>query len=189
MGGKAITSLKNYFLIAMPALMEPEFYHTVVYLCEHNDQGSIGIIINQPVSMLLGEVLRQLGIPNEDPKLAKRLVFSGGPVHRERGFILHPTGGKWENTIAISSNISLTTSADILQAIAKNEGPSEFLIALGYFHWEAGQLEKELSDNAWLYGPSNPEVMFHLPVEQRWRAAAAFTGIDTDKISDEIGHA
>ena len=189
MAGATITSLKNYFLIAMPSLLDPQFYRTVVYLCEHNEQGCIGIIINQPISIILGEVFRQLDIHTDNPLLEKRLVFSGGPVHRERGFILHPAGTLWQNTVEISREISLTTSGDILQAIARNEGPPEFLIALGYVHWDSGQLEKELSENIWLYGPSNVDIMFHLPIEERWRAAVALLGIDVDKISDDIGHA
>lgn len=139
--------------------------------------------------MQLNEIFQQMGIRTKDPLIGNQTIFSGGPVHRERGFILHPTGSKWDSTVQISTSIALTTSPDILKALSENRGPKECLVALGYSYWEPGLLEKELSQNAWIYGPANPEVLFQVPIEQRWRAAAAILGIDTDKISDEIGHA
>jgi putative transcriptional regulator len=187
----AIPELKNTFLIAMPALKEPQFFHSVIYICEHNAQGAIGIIINQPLQMPLAEIFHQLGIKAENVSIAQKPVFSGGPIHRERGFIFHPTGSHWESTVEISSEISLTTSPDILRAIAENtdKAPKDYLVALGYSYWKAWQLENELSTNSWLYGPASAEVLFRQPVEKRWRAAAALLGVDTDKISDDIGHA
>lgn len=185
----SIPSLKNSFLIAMPSLKDLQFFHSVIYICEHNEQGAIGVIINQPLDMALEEVFFQLGISADNPAIAKKTVFSGGPIHRERGFIFHSAGTHWESTVEISQEISLTTSPDILHAIAENKGPNDFLVALGYSYWKAWQLENELSANAWLYGPASAEILFHLPIEQRWRAAAALLGVDTDKLSDEIGHA
>lgn len=182
-------SLKNSFLIAMPALKDPAFFHSVIYICEHNEQGAIGIVINQPLMMTLNEILHQLGIKTENPEIAKKTVFSGGPIHRERGFIFHPTGSRFETSVDISSEITLTTSPDVLKAVAEGKGPQEFMLALGYSHWKPWQLENELSANSWLYGPASPELLFRTPVEKRWRAAAALLGVDTDKLSDDIGHA
>ena len=178
------TSLKNHLLIAMPSLMDPHFFRSVTYLCEHTEGGAIGIIINQPLlDLRLGEVL--------EPEIAGRLVFSGGPMQKERGFILHGNGTDttWESTLKISDTISLTTSPDILKSISANQGPTHTLIALGFAHWEAQQLEKEMSQNAWLYGPANFDILFHMAIENRWRAASALMGVDVDRLSSDIGHA
>lgn len=184
-----LPSLKNTFLIAMPALRDPQFFHSVIYICEHNAQGAIGIVVNQPLPMTLGDIFHQLQIKIEVPDLGQQAVFSGGPIHRERGFIFHPTGTHWESSLEISSEITLTTSPDILRAMADNKGPKEFLVALGYSHWQPWQLEHELSANSWLSGPASADVLFRLPIEKRWRAAAALLGVDIDKLSDDIGHA
>lgn len=173
----------------MPTLKDPLFFHSVIYICEHNEQGAIGIMVNQPMMITLDEIFKQLGIQTEDPEIGRNTVFSGGPIHRERGFIFHPTGTHWENTVEISHDISLTTSPDILRSVAQGQGPKEFMLALGYTHWKAWQLENELSANSWLYGPASPDILFQLPVEKRWRAAASLLGVDLDKLSDEIGHA
>lgn len=183
------STLKNTFLIAMPNLRDPQFFHSVIYVCEHNAQGSIGIIINQPIMMTLEEILDQLNIKIEISDIRRRTVFSGGPVHQERGFIFHPHGTRWDSSIELSSEISLTTSPDVLRAIAIGAGPSEFLLALGYSYWKSGQLEQEISANSWMTGPASTEIIFNLPVEKRWRAAAALLGVDTNKLSDDIGHA
>lgn len=184
------TSLKNHFLIAMPSLMDPHFFRTVTYLCEHNENGAIGIVINQPLlNLRLGDILEQIGIRTDYPEIAGRIVFSGGPLHTERGFILHEKGTEWQSTLPINDTIALTTSPDILQAIALNQGPTHTLIALGYANWEPGQLEKEMSENSWLYGPANTDILFHMAIDQRWRAAAALMGVDVDRLSTDIGHA
>lgn len=184
-----ITSLKNYFLIAMPTLIDPHFFRSVTYICEHDKEGAIGIIINQPMNVYLGDIFDQMGIHTDNPVVAQRIVFAGGPVHRERGFVLHPVGTYYQNTTEISNSIALTTSLDILHALAENKGPAHTLVALGYAHWEAGQLEKEMASNAWLYGPASQDIIFHLEIELRWRAAAALMGVDIDRLSDNIGHA
>lgn len=184
------TSLKNHFLIAMPSLMDPHFFRTVTYLCEHNENGAIGIVVNQPLlNLRLGDILEQIGIRTDYPEIASNIVFSGGPLHTERGFILHNKGTEWQSTLSINDHIALTTSPDILQAIALNQGPTHTLIALGYANWEPGQLEKEMSENSWLYGPANTDILFHMAIEQRWRAAAALMGVDVDRLSTDIGHA
>lgn len=183
------TSLKNSFLIAMPTLRDPHFFHSVIYICEHNTQGTLGIMINQPIMMTLEEIFDQLGIKIEKPDIRKKTVFSGGPVHQERGFIFHAHGTRWESSVDISSDITLTTSPDILRSIGSGTGPKDFLLALGYSFWKPGQLEQEISANSWMNGPASTEILFNLPVEKRWRAAAALLGVDTDKLSDDVGHA
>lgn len=174
----------------MPSLMDPHFFRSVTYICEHNDTGAIGIVINQPLlNVRLGDILKQMKIKTEYPEVENRIVFAGGPLHTERGFILHEKGKAWKSTIDVSDNISLTTSPDILKAMAENEGPLHSLIALGYANWEAGQLEKEMSENAWLYTEANCDIIFHMTVDYRWRAAAALMGVDVDKLSSDVGHA
>lgn len=185
-----MNSFKNHFLIAMPSLMDPHFFRSVTYLCDHSPNGAIGIVINQPlVNIRLGNILSQIGIKTEYPEVENRLVFSGGPVHAERGFVLHETGAVWQSTIAVSDSIALTATPDILQAIAQNQGPKHTLIALGYANWEPGQLEKEIAENSWLYGPASDDVLFHMAIEYRWKAAAALMGVDVDRLSNDIGHA
>lgn len=174
----------------MPALMDPHFFRSVTYICEHNDAGALGIVINQPMlNVRLGDILKQMNIKTEYSEVENRMVFAGGPMHTERGFILHEKGKNWKSTVQVSEDISLTTSPDILQAIAENEGPLHSLIALGYANWEAGKLEKEMSENTWLCGPANSDIIFHMSVDYRWRAAAALMGVDVDKLSSDIGHA
>lgn len=185
-----MNSLKGYFLIAMPSLMDPHFFRSVTYLCDHTEEGALGIVINQPLANLrLANILEQMGIQTEYPEIENHIVFSGGPVHPERGFILHESGKKWQSTTEVNDTIALTTSPDILQAIARNEGPNHKLIALGYANWEQGQLEKEMSENAWLYAPANIDILFHMSIEYRWKAAAALMGVDVDRLSNDIGHA
>ncbi len=184
------TSLKNHFLIAMPSLLDPHFFRSVTYLCEHTEQGAIGIIINQPLQNLrLGDVLEIMHIPTDYPEIDGRLILNGGPVQKNRCFTLHNKDRNWQSTLDISDTIAFTTSTDILQAIAQNQGPSQSLIALGFARWAAGQLEQEVANNTWLYGPANFDILFHMAVNRRWRAAAALMGVDIDRLSDEIGHA
>lgn len=185
-----LTSLKNHFLIAMPTLMDPHFFHSVTYIFEHTSNGAVGIIVNQPLlSMRLGDILVQMGIRTDYPEVANQVIFNGGPVQQDRGFILHDNTTHWQSTLIISNTISLTTSPDILEAIARNEGPQHKLIAIGFVNWQAGQLETELLENSWLSGPIHSDILFHLSVEQRWRAAAALMGVDIDRLSSDIGHA
>lgn len=184
-----MTPLKDHLLIAMPTLQDPFFFRSVIYLCEHNEQGALGLVINQPLEMHLGDILKQMGLEADNLLIAQQVVFAGGPTHRERGFILHHSGPHFEHTIDISKDIALTTSPDILRAIAKHEGPRENLIALGYAHWEPHQLEKEMAENSWLYAKTTPDILFHVPIERRWRHAAELAGIDLDKLSDDVGHA
>ncbi|WP_163836157.1 YqgE/AlgH family protein [Spartinivicinus ruber] len=184
-------SLRNRFLIAMPHLMDPNFSQSVTFICEHNEQGAMGIVINRPTQLTLGEIFRQVGIePNSNNRYQSELIYAGGPVELERGFVLHTPGEhKWDSSISVSPNIQLTTSKDILQAMAKNEGPENALVALGYAGWEAGQLEREIKDNAWLTCDADPLILFQTPMDKRLEAAAALIGVDLHLLSTEVGHA
>jgi len=183
------TSLTNQFLIAMPNLEDPNFEHTVAYVCEHNEQGAMGIIINRPMKTQLGEILMHMGIESSLTDINHQAVYEGGPVQSERGFVIHFPAGQWESSLTISENIAVATSTDILTAMANNQGPENALVALGYAGWSAGQLEDEILDNTWLHGPASSDILFHLPSEQRWAAAAALLGVDLNLISHQTGHA
>lgn len=183
------TDLTHQFLIAMPGLADPNFYHTVTYICAHNEEGAMGIIINRPLDLVLNEVLAQMEIPGRDDEIGQIPIFQGGPVHTDRGFVLHRPLKKWDYSIEICNEIGITTSRDILQAIASGRGPEHSLIALGYAGWGAGQLEQEIKDNAWLNAPADTSIIFKTPIENRWEAAAALAGIDLDKLSSLAGHA
>ncbi len=181
-------SLRNHFLIAMPTLADPNFSHTVTYICDHGEEGALGIIVNRPLEVTLGEVLQNLEIEPGEHVDTEQPVFTGGPVHTERGFVLHTPPGAWSSSLDITDQIALTTSRDILAAIGHGEGPKQFLLALGYAGWGAGQLEKEMAENAWLSGPADPHILFSLPVEERWEAAAALLGVDLHLLSSDAGH-
>mgnify|MGYP002620782832 CR=1 FL=1 len=182
-------SLTNHFLIAMPQLDDPNFFHSVTYICQHNHEGAMGIMINQPLDMRLEEILEHLEIDHDDAAIGAQPVYFGGPVQQERGFILHRPSRNWEGTLFVSAEIALTTSSDILKDIARHRGPQQSLIALGYAGWGEGQLEQELAQNAWLSVPAAAEIIFDTPVEQRWQAAAALLGVDLEQLSEDIGHA
>jgi putative transcriptional regulator len=181
-------SLRNHFLIAMPSLADPNFSHTVTYLCEHNEEGAMGIVINRHMPITLAEVLEQMSIEPSSNIDTSVPVHDGGPVQPEHGFVIHSPVGAWEASLSITDDIALTTSRDILAAIGHNEGPPRYLIALGYAGWGPGQLEQELAQNAWLSGPAKAEILFDLPLEERWGAAAAQLGIDLNLLSSDIGH-
>ena len=183
------TNLTNHFLIAMPGLLDPNFYQTVTYICAHNEEGAMGIVINRPLSIDLGEVLNQMNLSPCNEQIENIPVYHGGPVQSDRGFVLHGADKEWQSSIHISREIGMTTSRDILQAIAKGRGPEKSLIALGYAGWAAGQLETEIRENAWLSGPADSAIIFELPYEKRWESAAKLVGIDLDKLSPDVGHA
>ena len=183
-----VTYLNNQFIIAMPALADPNFFHTVTYLCQHNEEGALGIIINRPTDMKLAEVFEQMHISSHSDSLADIPVFSGGPVQRERGFVLHTPGTNWDVTMAVSETISLTTSRDIIEAIAAERGPEQYLVALGYAGWGVGQLEQEMLNNAWLNTPSGKHIIFDTPIDKRWQAAGGQIGIDINQLTTPAGH-
>jgi putative transcriptional regulator len=184
-----VTYLTGHLLIAMPAMTDPNFVRTVTYICEHTDQGALGIVINRPLQMDLGDVFQQLSLEAAGPDLTSQLVLRGGPVQTERGFVLHEPSQPWDSTVEVSDSIHLTTSQDILAAIAKGTGPKRTLMALGYAGWGAGQLEMEMSANAWLSVPGSAAIVFDTPYEARWAAAAGLLGINLATISSEAGHA
>jgi putative transcriptional regulator len=183
------TSLTNHFLIAMPGLKDPNFSRTVTYICEHTDQGAMGIVINRPMEIRLGEVLEQLDIAPEAEGVADAQIYLGGPVQTDRGFVLHTGPGEYDSTLNVTADIRVTTSRDVLEAIAVGRGPERRLIALGYAGWGGGQLEEELSANAWLSGPADTQIMFSLSAAERWLAAAQLLGVDLNLLSGEAGHA
>lgn len=185
----AIDYLRDHFLLAMPGLLDPNFSQTVVYLCEHTAEGAMGLVINQPLAIPLSQVLEQFEL-DCSPKLGEQPLLAGGPVQTDRGFVLHRPGHhNWESTLPISTEISLTASTDILSDIAKDQGPKDLIITLGYAGWGPGQLEDELAENTWLAVPGDPSIIFDVPFEQRARATAAKMGIDVNQLSTNIGHA
>jgi putative transcriptional regulator len=184
-----VQSLSNHFLIAMPALTDPNFHHTATFICEHNDGGALGLVINRPLDMRLGDILDHMEIEVVHGDAAQQPVYMGGPVQNDRGFVLHEPLGDWEATLKVTDDTGVTSSRDILEAIARGEGPERSFITLGYAGWGAGQLEEEIAANAWLSGPASTRIVFETPYEQRWQAAAALIGIDLNLISGEAGHA
>ncbi len=182
-------SLQNHFLIAMPLLNDFNFTRAVVYVCAHTENGAMGVIVNRPILEInLGEVMAQMDIKVTHEEVNEEPVFLGGPVQPERGFIIHPPGGIWQSTLVTGDNLAVTSSQDILHALAKGEGPSEFIVILGYAGWEEGQLEEEVANNYWLTIPAVPEILFNTPSDDRWKAAAALIGVDIANISSETGH-
>ncbi len=182
------TYLTNQFIIAMPTLTDPNFFHSVAYLCQHNEDGALGIIINRSTDMKLGEIFKQMDITVTAPQSAESIVFAGGPVQQERGFVVHTSGGNWHASMEVSDSISLTTSRDVLEAIAKGEGPKQYLVALGYAGWGSGQLEKEILDNSWLNTPCGTQVLFDTPISKRWSAAADQIGVNIYQLTIPAGH-
>lgn len=185
---KATNSLADHFLIAMPALEDPYFAKTVTYLCQHGPEGALGIIVNRPSELKLGDVMEQMNIQSEQKQLAEMPIYFGGPVQPERGFVLHEPGQNWDSTLTISDHLALTTSRDILEAIGCGEGPKRLLVALGYAGWSSGQLEKEIIDNAWLNAPAETSIIFEHPSSKRWKAAAELMGIDISLLTVPAGH-
>jgi len=185
-------SLADQFLIAMPHLEDPWFNQTVTYLWRHSDEGALGIVINKPSNMRLAELLEELKISLEqrkgDIEFHSQRVMTGGPVERNKGFILHNSGREWEYTLPITPQLSLSMSKDILADIALGVGPERYLVALGCAGWEAGQLEQEISDNVWLTVPAVPELIFSSDHSKKAGAAASILGINLDQLSSTAGH-
>lgn len=182
-------SLANNLLVAMPSLADGHFAQSVTLVCEHSDKGALGIVLNKPLEMKLGDVLAQMKLDPSDRKTTELPVLRGGPVHTDRGFVLHRPGGSWDSTHKISEQVQVTTSRDVLAAIARGEGPRDAFIALGYAGWEPGQLEQEILDNAWLSLPINEQLIYEVPFEQRWQAAWQMLGVHSSRVSLVAGHA
>lgn len=182
--------LTNQFLIAMPTLLDPNFFRSVAYICEHNQNGAMAIIINQPVDLTVGELMEQMDEHPANSDISKKPVFRGGPVDVERGFVLHQAGEEsWDSSLQVTEQIALTSSNDIISAMADGRGPENNLVALGYAGWGAGQLEEEIRDNAWLNVSANTQILFNTEVSARWEAAAKLIGIDIHQLTGDAGHA
>lgn len=186
-------SLANHFLIAMPAMTDPNFARSLTYLCEHNAEGALGIIVNRPLDISLGTLFERVSVPltpgENQSKYNDLPVFFGGPVQTDRGFVLHRPVGEWQSTLHVTDTVGLTSSRDILQSMSDDGVPTDVLVSLGYAGWAAGQLEWELSQNAWLTVAADPEIIFGLPPEERLPAAMQLLGIDFANLSDVAGHA
>jgi putative transcriptional regulator len=181
--------LTNQLLIAMPAMGDPNFAQTVALVCDHSPDGALGLILNKPLDMRMGEVFEQLEIELDQAALRERAVLRGGPVETDRGFVVHRAGGQWDRTLKVSDALHVTTSRDILAAMAKGHGPDEAFVALGYAGWQGGQLEQEIRANAWLNAPVDLALVFDLPFESRWQAAARLLGVELSRISTTSGNA
>jgi putative transcriptional regulator len=182
-------SLINQLLIAMPGMADPNFSSTVTLICEHTNEGALGIVINRPLTLQLGGLFQQMDVSNVSPNVAQEPVLMGGPVGQERGFVLHDSEQCFENSVAVSNDIQLTLSRDIIDKLAMGEGPKQSLVAIGYAGWDAGQLENEMLANSWLNVPASPDIVFETPFEDRWALAANKLGIDISQISPDAGHA
>jgi putative transcriptional regulator len=181
--------LTQHFLIAMPAMVDPHFARTLTLVCEHNENGALGIVVNRPTDMNLQGLLEQVKILPDRDNFKGVPVHFGGPVQVDRGFVLHSPAGAWQSTLTIGSTMGLTTSKDILEAVARGNGPEQILVTLGYAGWAPGQLEHELAQNAWLTAAARNDILFDLPAEERLPAAMQLLGVDYANLSDVAGHA
>ncbi len=181
-------NLTDQFLIAMPSLADPNFHGTVTYMCAHNEDGAMGIVINRPLEIRLGEVLSHLDIDTATEAIGRMPVLQGGPVQRERGFVIHEPAGEWDSVLKVGDTIGVATSRDILAAVARGEGPTRIMVALGYAGWGAVQLEREVLENAWLSGPADSSIIFDVPYEDRWDHATRMLGVDPARLMGGAGH-
>jgi putative transcriptional regulator len=181
--------LTNQLLIAMPAMGDPNFSQTVALICDHSSDGAMALILNKPLPMRMSEIFEQLEIEIASGPLQQRQVLRGGPMQTDRGFVVHRAGGQWDSTIKVSEALHVTTSRDILAAMARGEGPDDAVVALGYAGWESGQLEDEIRANAWLSAPVDLALIFDLPFESRWEASARLLGVELTRISSISGNA
>ena len=182
-------SLVDKCLIATPAIKDPIFASSLVYMCEHNQNGSMGLVVNHETSQVLADIFQQLNIECDDERIRNQPVYIGGPVQLEQGFVLHAGGGHWQNSIEVSSGIHLTSSLDILQAIASGQGPEDYLVILGFSGWASGQLESELQQNSWLTSACNADLLFHEKPEDKWQVAFDSLGFDINSLSPVSGNA
>jgi putative transcriptional regulator len=185
--------LTDHFLIAMPSMLDPVFGGTVIYLCEHNANGALGVIVNKvtdmTVDVLLDRIDLKLEITPRRTFVGNKPVIFGGPVQVERGFVLHAPHGDYSSTMKVTDEIALTTSKDVLEAVAVGKGPERILVSLGCAGWSAGQLEEEIARNGWLTVRADPGILFDLPFEERFAAAIKLLGIDPMMLAGEAGHA
>jgi putative transcriptional regulator len=185
--------LTNQFLIAMPGMTDDNFAGAVVYLCEHSDKGALGLMINKPTDISLKNLFEKVDLRLDRDDLADEPVYFGGPVQTERGFVLHEAhgsgSGQYSSTLIVPGGLGMTTSKDVLEALAQGAGPRKVLVTLGYSGWGAGQLEDEISRNGWLNVAADPQIIFDTPVERRYERALSLLGIDPRMLSGEAGHA
>lgn len=183
------TSLANHLIVAMPSLTDPNFERTVIYICEHHVQGTVGLIINRPMQYPLSMVFEQMNIEPTSDKQNERPLLFGGPVQPERGFVIHrPTGG-WRSSLSLRDDVTVTTSNDIIRAIAEDTGPKDALVTLGYAGWTENQLEQEVMSNVWLVCPYKAELMYDVPFDKRWEYAGLSIGVKMSQLSSDVGHA
>ena len=184
-------NLANHFLIAMPSMQDPIFGGTVVYVCEHNENGVLGVVINKPTDMTMQTLFERIdlktdaGLEGHDDEP----IMFGGPVQDDRGFVLHTPGNRYSSSLTVTKDIAFTTSIDVLEAVAAGDGPPRMLVSIGYSGWSPGQLEEEISRNGWLTVGADPEILFSLPIEERYTAAMRLLGIDPLMLTSEAGHA
>jgi len=184
-------NLANHFLIAMPSMQDPVFGGTVVYVCEHNENGVLGVVINKPTDMTM-EVLFEridLEVTAGGGAMTSKPIMFGGPVQDDRGFVLHTPGARYSSSLTVTDDVAFTTSIDVLEAVAKGAGPQRMLVSIGYSGWSPGQLEDEISRNGWLTVDADPAVLFEVPIEERYVAAMKLLGIDPLMLTSEAGHA
>jgi putative transcriptional regulator len=181
--------LTHHFLIAMPNMADPYFSRTLTYVCEHNAQGALGLVVNRPIDMTLQALFERLSLTMRHAEFAAAPIYFGGPVQTDRGFVLHAPAGNWQSTLRVGTAIGLTTSKDILEAVGRGEGPERMLVTLGYSGWSPGQLEHEIGQNAWLTVEASDAIIFDTPPEERLPAAMELLGVDYAKLQDEAGHA
>lgn len=182
------TSLADHLLVALPSLTDSTFARSVALICQHDSNGAMGVVVNQPSDFTLGEVLAQMNIITDNGELRERMVLNGGPVHPERGFVIHDDARPWDSSLFVGEGLYLTTSRDILEAMARGEGPANAVVTLGCAGWSAGQLESELAENSWLTVEADRAIVFDTPLDQRWQGAAARIGVDLFLLTDYSGH-
>ena len=171
-------------------MADPHFTRTLTYICEHNDQGALGVVVNRPIDMTLRSLFDRLSLPIANDAIGDAPIYFGGPVQTDRGFVLHEPAGSWQSTLKVRDSVGLTTSKDILDAVGRGEGPKRLLVTLGYAGWSAGQLEHELGQNAWLsVEAKGDQILFDMPAAERLPAALSLLGIDLASLSEEAGHA
>ncbi len=185
----ASVNLTHHFLIAMPNMADPYFSRSLTYICEHNEQGALGIVVNRPIDMTLAALFERLELRLAEHGIGREPVYFGGPVQTDRGFVLHQPLGTWQSTLAVRGRVGLTTSRDILEAVEGGTGPERLMVTLGYSGWSAGQLENEIKQNAWLTVEARDSIIFDMPAEDRLAAAMELLGVDYARLSEDAGHA
>lgn len=182
-------SLVNQILIAMPSLDDSRFNRSLALICEHSSEGALGVVINQPINLTMAEVFSQLAFNSRDSRQSSQKVFYGGPVQQDRGLVLHQGIGDWEYTLTISKDLGLTSSKDIILALAEDQGPAKNIFVLGYAGWGEGQLEQEIINNDWLTLPANTDILFNIEPQYKWESALNMLGVNLTDLSSECGHA